>query len=112
MKSILFASMHKKDDKMAWSGTNYQMYYNLSKIYNVEYIYVHSTIALIFRKIFRLLHNEYIAELLFTFFVSKKFDFLIKKYYEEYVVCICASEFLAYSNTNKKIIYIFIMIKM
>ena len=106
MKKVLFASMNKKEDILAWSGTNYSMYNVLTKEYEVKYIYVHSFLASFFRRMFNTIKLEYFAELLFSYFISKKFDILIKNCQEDYVVCICASKFLAYSKTNKKIIYI------
>ena len=106
MNSIIFASMYKKNDKSAWSGTNYYIYITLCKKYNVKYVYINSFFASVFKKLFKILNLKYISELLFAFFISKRFEFLMSLYKTEYVLCICASEFLAFSNSNKKIIYL------
>lgn len=101
---IGFISYHKKNNKLAWSGTNYYLYTTLNKKYNVSYIHINGFLAKGLRLFFRFFKLYDFAELVHSYLFGLELDLKIfNKKYDYLFACEC-NDIIAYTHTKTKII--------
>lgn len=100
---IAFVSYHKKNDKLAWSGTNYHLYKILSKKYVVNYIKINGFFAKGIRIVLRLLHLYGLSEFFHSLFFGIELNIRLLFDKSDIVFACECNDIIAYCNSKKKI---------